>query len=255
MQGRALFTAMLVVGWLGAACGGSEKRAPPAPRPALPGPAILFVGNSLTDANDLPGMVEGLAAAAGVTLPTAQVAIPNYSLGDHLADGEAPDAIAAGGWRVVILQQGPSGQPDSRIQLRDDAAAFDALVRAAGARTALFSVWADSQGPSTFEQVRASYSLAAANVGAIYFPVNEAWSLAWERKPALDLYSADGFHPAVEGSYLAALVITGMLTGIPPTQLPATFTPPRRGQVIIDAADASVLRDSAAAAIASFGRR
>src|SRR4051812_50152839 len=127
MQGRALFTAMLVVGWLGAACGGSEKRAPPAPRPALPGPAILFVGNSLTDANDLPGMVEGLAAAAGGTLPTAQVAIPNYSLGDHLADGEAPDAIAAGGRPGGVPQQGPSGPPARPPPLRAHPAAPDAL--------------------------------------------------------------------------------------------------------------------------------
>ena len=82
--------------------------------------------------------------------------------------------------------------------------------------TALFSVWADSHGPSTFDEVRESYSLAAADVGGVYLPVNEAWSLAWDRQSTLRLYSSDGFHPSEEGSYLAALVMVGVLAGASP---------------------------------------
>ena len=102
---------------------------------------------------------------------------------NHLARGDAARAIAEGGWRVVILQQGPSGQPDSRVLLRRDTAAFDRLIRGARAKTALFSVWADSQGPSTFDDIRESYSLAAADVNGLYLPVNEAWTIARNRKP------------------------------------------------------------------------
>ena len=100
--------------------------------------------------------------------------------------------------------------------LRQDTAAFDVRIRAVGARTALFSVWADSHGPSTFDEVRESYSLAAADVGGVYLPVNEAWSLAWDRQSTLRLYSSDGFHPSEEGSYLAALVMVGVLAGASP---------------------------------------
>lgn len=210
---------------------------------------VLFVGNSLTYANDLPGMVQGLAAASGLSLPTAEVAYPGYSLADHLQRGDAAHAIAARGWRVVVLQQGPSGQPDSRVELRRDAAAFDALSRAAGARTALFSVWADSQGPSSFDQVRESYSLAAGDIGAIYVPVNEAWTLAWQRRSSLALYSSDGFHPSEEGTYLAALVMVGVLADRSPVGLPATFARSSGSVVSIPAADATVLQDAAAAAI------
>lgn len=246
MQRRGLWTAVLMAAM---SCGGGERSAPSPPR-ALPagGDGILFVGNSLTYVNDLPGMVQGLAASLGVVLPTAQVAKSGYSLSDHLDQGDAARAIAAGGWRAVILQQGPSGQPDSRVLLRRDTARFDRLIRNAGARTALFSVWADSNGPSDFDEVRESYSLAAADVNALYFPVNEAWSLARERDPALRLYADDGFHPSEEGSYLAALVIASTLTGIPAARMPAAFARPDGSQVVVDAADASVLRAAAAMA-------
>src|SRR4051812_14137852 len=247
MRSRAPWLAVLVVAM---SCGGAERPAPsaPLPVPAGAGESILFVGNSLTYANDLPGMVEGLAAAVGVRLPTAQVAHGGYSLADHLDAGDAARAIAAGGWRVVILQQGPSGQPDSRRLLRRDTVAFDRLIREAGARTALFSVWADSHGPSSFAEVRESYSLAAADVNALYFPVNEAWTLARDGNPDLRLYSDDGFHPSQEGSYLAALVIASALTGISPSHMPASFARPDGSRVVIATADASALRACAAAA-------
>src|SRR5207244_11819025 len=118
----------------------------------------------------------------------------------------------------------------------------------------LFSVWADSHGPSTFDEVRESYSLAAADVGGVYFPVNEAWSLAWDRQSTLRLYSSDGFHPSEEGSYLAALVMVGVLAGTSPVGLPAAFARRSGRQVFIAEADAIVLQDAAATAIAGYAR-
>ena len=45
-----------------------------------PGSAILFVGNSLTYVNDLPGMVRRVAEAAGGGLRVEMVAGPNLAL-------------------------------------------------------------------------------------------------------------------------------------------------------------------------------
>ena len=44
---------------------------------------ILFVGNSLTYTNNLPGTVEAVAAAAGLDVGTGMIAFPNFSLADH----------------------------------------------------------------------------------------------------------------------------------------------------------------------------
>ncbi|MFL5373400.1 MAG: hypothetical protein ACJ78T_05385, partial [Myxococcales bacterium] len=123
-----------------ARCAGSEAGATPAPGPDTPGSGILFVGNSLTYTEDLPGLVAALATAAGRPVATASVAYPDYSLEDHWNRGDALRAIARGGWSAVVLQQGPTSLDDSRVLLRRDTARFDQRIRAAGARTALFSV-------------------------------------------------------------------------------------------------------------------
>jgi hypothetical protein len=151
---------------------------------------------------------------------------------------------------VVVLQQGPSALLESRELLRRDTAIFDQRIRAAGARTALFSVWPESSRQSAFGDVAASYAAAAADVGGIYLPVTQAWLLAWEEDPSLALYSEDGFHPSAQGSYLAAMVIVSVLTGVPPAQMSAQVVRPGGGALTIPPAVAAVLRTAAAAAIA-----
>src|SRR5215813_7806646 len=53
---------------------------PPNPAPAIPH-HVLFIGNSLTAANDLPTMVEGLAHTVGIdSFSTESIAIGGFSL-------------------------------------------------------------------------------------------------------------------------------------------------------------------------------
>ncbi len=248
---HALVPVLLVfAGW---ACGSGAPGTQQRPAPKGSGDDVLFVGNSLTYTNDLPGLVQGLAAAGGVRLQTASVTFPGYSLADHLEQQDAVRAIAGGGWRVVVLQQGPSALVESRELLRRDTALFDQRIRAVGGRTALFSVWPESSRQSAFGDVAASYAAAASDVGGIYLPVTQAWLEAWKRDPSLALYSDDGFHPSAQGSYLAALVIASALTGISPAQMSARVVRPGGSELSIPPAVATVLRAAAAAAIASTG--
>jgi hypothetical protein len=238
-----------------AACCGCDSEpgsGPLRPVPSGPGGGILFVGNSLTFANDLPGLVQGLSAASGGRLLTASVTFGGYSLEDHLRTGDAARSIATRGWRVVVLQQGPSSLEESRRLLRLDTATFDRQIRAAGARTALYSVWAESTRLSAFPDVAESYWLAAQDVGGIYFPVTDAWLLAWERDPSLDLYSSDGFHPSELASYLAALVIVAVLDARSPVGMPARVARPDGSAVSIPATTAALLQDAAARAVAKY---
>ena len=219
--------------------------------PVGPGDGILFVGNSLTYANDLPGLVEGLSTAIGRTLKTASVAYPDFGLPEHWQNGDALRAIDGGGWRVVVLQQGPSSLEESRVVLREYTARFDQRIRAAGARTALYSVWPDSAHLASFPAVAESYALAAADVGGACFPVTVAWLKAWETDPSLPLYSDDGFHPSPQGSYLAALVIVGALTGSSPIGMPAAVTRADGTTLSVPQQIAALLQDAAAAALAA----
>src|SRR5262245_65634527 len=68
---------------------------------------VLFVGNSLTYFNDLPGMVSALARNSGDRITQTSVAFPNFSLEDHWNDGRALEAISGSKWDLIVLQQGP----------------------------------------------------------------------------------------------------------------------------------------------------
>ncbi len=120
---------------------------------------ILFVGNSFTYTNDLPAMVQALAAAAGTdALTIASVTFPGVSLEDHWSQGAALDRINGASWDLVIMQQGPSALPESRVLLLDYASRFAPAIRAAGARPAFFMVWPDQSRPGDFDGVRISYT-------------------------------------------------------------------------------------------------
>ena len=198
---------------------------------------VLFIGNSLTSANDLPSMLETLSrTAGGPRIDCKSVAFPNYSLEDHWNRGDAAKAIARGGWQTVILQQGPSALPESQVLLREYTRKFDARIRRAGAKTALYMVWPFSTR-GDFDGVKASYQAAARDVGGLFLPVGEAWRAVWRRDAKISLYGPDGFHPTPEGTYLAALVIYQRLTGtLPAAPPPSMAIAPDRAAVLRQAA-------------------
>src|SRR5689334_18860606 len=102
---------------------------------------VLFIGNSLTEANGLPAIVETLSRqGGGRPISTASVVVGGFGLEDHWNQETAQRRIAEGGWSIVVLQQGPSSRPESEVALREWTTRFDSLIRASGARTALYMV-------------------------------------------------------------------------------------------------------------------
>lgn len=192
--------------------------------PTGPGLHVLFVGNSLTYVNNLPGILEAMADSGGEPLlETRMVAKPDYSLEDQWNDGDARTAIANGGWNVVVLQQGPSSLETSRAVLIEYGRRFADAIRQVGARPALYQVWPTSDRATDFARANESYRLAADTVHGVLFPVGEAWLAAQRIDPSIPLYAFDGLHPSAEGSYLAALVIYATLYARTPIGLPATL--------------------------------
>src|SRR5215217_3779683 len=105
---------------------------------------VLFVGNSLTQTNDLPAVAASLARSSGRRLEYRTVAFGGYSLEDHWQQGEARAALASGSWDVVVMQQGPSALPEGQAHLREWAGRFAELARANGTQPALLTVWPES---------------------------------------------------------------------------------------------------------------
>ena len=180
---------------------------------------VLFVGNSLTYSNNLPGIVAELAAASGLSFAYAARAEPNWSLEEHWKAGIG-QVIAETRPDIVILQQGPSSLPASQQHLAHWAARLDPVIRQAGGQPALLMVWPDESRAAYFPDVRDSYRNAAAVIDGLFIPGGQAWVEAWALDPDLRMWSVDGFHPTPLGTVAAAMATFAVLFGADPAAIP-----------------------------------
>jgi hypothetical protein len=232
------------------ACGGDSPQGPLDPAATN----ILFVGNSLTSTNDLPGMVAALIDSAG--LGPAMVrsrAYPDFGLEDHWNQGGVQKQLAEAGWDYVVMQQGPSAT-EGRPSLLEYAERFAIPIRTAGAEPALYMVWPAATRSFDWDGVRDSYQMAAAQAGGLFLPAGEAWREAWQRDPSLALYGADGFHPSPLGTYLAALVIAERVTGRSAVGMAREIATRQGVRLTVPAAVAQLLQESAHAVSLRYPR-
>ena len=217
---------------------------------------VLFIGNSLTYVNDLPGIVEALADSLSVERPFwyRTAVAPNYSLEDHWADPGTRAALQDRQWDVVVLQQGPSSLPENQELLREWSVRFAGLARAAGAVPALYMVWPDFTRRDFFDDVSDSYTAAAEAVDGMLFPVGRAWLAAWDADASLPLYGSDGFHPSTLATYLAALVILDRLYEVELEIVPGRVRSESGVFITVTESVRTVLVEAARDANRSFGR-
>ena len=208
---------------------------------------VLFIGNSLTYTGDIPGRLAKLATAMGRKATLEAIAFPDFSLEDHWRDGRALAAIRKG-WDVVVLQQGPSSQADSRAQLVDYAKRFAKPIREAGARPALYMVWPSVDRMRDFPAAIGAYREAATAVEAILLPVGEAWLRALSVEKRLRLYS-DTIHPASLGGDLAVLTMYLTLFPAGPQEFDEAFVARAARSLEIPAERRDLLFDAATRAI------
>jgi len=215
------------------------------------GTPVLFIGNSLTYVNDVPGIVQALADSAGGSLAVETVAFPDYALIDHwnegVAAGRARGEIAKGGWKFVVLQQGPTSVGVNRDTLRLATKLFAQDMAKIGATPALFSAWPTIDRRQDFPRSIESYTLAAGDVNGVLLPIATAWLAAWKRDSTLALYS-DGLHASIAGSYLSALVIYAVFERRSPVGLPSRVRLRSGATVFVDPKVTAVLQAAAAEA-------
>jgi hypothetical protein len=167
---------------------------------------VLFVGNSFTFGNDLPGLVAELALSRDppVRLEVETVARDGMTLERHWKDGDVPRRLTREAWDVLVLQeQGARPLTDPGL-MEEYAGRFAALARKADTHVILFQTWARLNQPETEQARAATYRRIAESVGATVAPVGAAWSRALARRPKPALHAADGVHASPAGSRLAA---------------------------------------------------
>jgi len=178
---------------------------------------VLFLGNSYTYVNDLPSTFARLAQSGGRPVQVAMVANGGETLAQHAASSESLDEIASQSWTYVVLQE-QSETPATaagRDEMYQAVRTLAGKAQAVGAVPLLFMTWAykdglPASGLPTYEamqqQIDAGYLGIANELEVPVAPVGFTWYMVHNDHPGIGLWSDDGSHPSVAGTYLAACV-------------------------------------------------
>lgn len=174
---------------------------------------ILFVGNSFSSRNDLPGLVAGIAASVGRVVETSSIVAGGASLRRHFNAGAAARALADSHWDFVVLQEQSTLPVKNPKRYHENVRALDPAIRASGATTVLYLTWARRAAPESQQQLTDAVMEIGREIDARIAPVGIAWQALAATHPDIDLYAADGSHPSMAGSFLAASVLCRTVFG------------------------------------------
>jgi hypothetical protein len=191
--------------------------------PTQPLKSFLFIGNSYTQQNNLPGLFAQLSQAGGHRVVVEAVTKGGWSLKSH-AESEATQAqIRDRPWNGVILQ-GQSINPAVPTWLREvslpGAQRLNTTIRSFGGQPFLFLTWGrrdglPEHGFANFTAMQTAlhqgYASISSAIKAPIIPVGLAWQRALSQYPHLQLWASDGSHPSLQGSYLSACVFYAAL--------------------------------------------
>lgn len=191
---------------------------------------VLFIGNSYTYVNDLPGTFARLAASGGHHVETSMYAPGGAFLADAVTNPEVLAAINGTKWTAVVLQeqsQLPANASEAARTFIPAVARLASMALADGARPYVLETWAHRDGWPDLGQdyaamqraINAAYATAAQGASATVIPAGEAWQRALAATLPQALWQEDGSHPAPAGTYLAACVAYQTIFGESPVGL------------------------------------
>jgi hypothetical protein len=181
---------------------------------------VLFIGNSFTARNDLPGLVARLAAARGKGLQHRLISAGGASLRTHWNAGRARQAIQDGRYDRVVLQEQSTLPVKNANRMHENVRLFDEAIKAAGAQTTLYMTWARQHAPESQQAIADAYVGIGRELGATVVPVGLAWQRFLAKHDQPVLHDRDQSHPSLAGSYLAACVFLAVLFEESPVGIP-----------------------------------
>ena len=164
---------------------------------------ILFIGNSFTTRNDLPGMLAEMAGEQGVTVEFEVMSAGGASLRRHLNAGAA-DRIRDDKWDYVVLQEQSTLPIKNSNRFWENVREFVPTIEDARARLVLYMTWARKNEPQNQALLTDAYDGIGKELGAIVVPAGSAWKLMLANIGGPALHDKDGSHPTLAGTYLAA---------------------------------------------------
>lgn len=205
---------------------------------------VCFLGNSYTYVNDMPGLIGSIANADGHTLVKDQNTPGGHTLNQHSTNATSLAKIASNTWDYVVLQdqsQWPSFPiAQTSVDVFPKAEILSDSIRSANECTIplFYNTWGREVGDpqwdsiNTFEKMNNrlfnAYDHMADVNGGKLSPVGIGFRHVFDDASTIvshgDLYTADGSHPSIYGSYLAACIFYNVIFETTPlgnTYLPA----------------------------------
>lgn len=217
---------------------------------------ILFIGNSHTSNGsiDIPNAVAELSRLGNqAEVRVLKVVVGGQSLKGHWETGSAQVAIKDGGdsWFDFVVLQGQSQEPClNAADYQEYNEQFGTLCKENKAIPLVYQLFERSDAGECPQATLTNGSLNAVkaiqgNEGTGELcPVGEAWKVARERKPSLELYQGDGNHSNETGAFLTACVFYSVIHRTSPRGLPNVIVTPE-GTLSVTPDDAGFLQDVA----------
>jgi hypothetical protein len=238
---------------------------------------VLFIGNSYTQANDLPTLFSELALSKGKQPFVDTKSNGGFTFQSHVNDPMTFSKIQEKKWNYVVLQAQSQEPSFPYSQVTTATLPFAKILSDSiyannyCSQPLYYMTWGRQNGDpqwdsiNTFykmnDRLRAGYSRFMEASEASVAPVGVAWQYVRDNYPAINLYSSDGSHPSLEGSYLAACVFYASIYRETPvnasfysTVLPATalLLQQAAALVVLDSLSTWKLRANSETAIARF---
>lgn len=194
---------------------------------------VLFIGNSFTFGNDVPGLVEQIAEANGSTIDTTTIAEGGAFLDEHIQNPDVIAAVSSGDYDIVVLQEqsmAPAHRETFTSRTLPAAKVLDEFADASGTEVVLYQTWGHVNGNSTVghgsyssmqDHLVRSYDYLADETGANVARVGQAWQGFLPTGVSDPLHDIDGVHATAAGSYLSALVLAQWVSTEPIREAPA----------------------------------
>lgn len=192
---------------------------------------VLFIGNSYTYVNDLPGLVSQLADAEGNQLIYDSNTPGGYQLSQHATNATTLSKIASKAWDFVVIQeqsQKPSF-PDAQVEATVYPYAsilVDSIYANDSCSVPLFyDTWGRQNGDpqwegiNTFEKMNTrlfhAYETMTNTAKGMLSPVGVGYLHIHNDSNAVvnfsSLYQGDESHPTIFGSYLGACIFNNLI--------------------------------------------
>lgn len=189
---------------------------------------ILFIGNSYTQMNEMPSILQKMVDKSGEKAIIERNTKSGASFKIHSERKDMYAAIKSRNWDYVVLQ-GFSRELSYTPEYIDSATVpfVNKIIDSIYAKNActnvlLFMTWGyeggflDREEVNTYEKMADSIECGYRYLSSLYniavVPVGMVWKSV-KQKSDEDLYIADRAHPSVNGSYLAACTFYNVIFG------------------------------------------